>query len=247
MSDLRLRGYVTPEDFTGTDAEKLRQALDYAVQMDIRKVVITKTCYANAQITVPANMYLVLEAGLHADLYSERISNYAFVQDRIYLKGKGGKLVGDLHLYHTSHVILEDLQIRGNVALEFSTDFRMEDCKIFGKLTLGRGCANGILQRLQMDSAKITAENCGNDVPGREPNVRNIALRDSCTAGDIQLAADEDFGLLNIQLDHCSARKVIVGEEARPLPSRQYTNLTLDALQAQLLLHNPCKNAHIAL
>lgn len=246
MTEWKLRGYVTPEDFTGTDAQKLRQALDCAVEMDIRKVVITKACYANDPVTIPAGMYLVLEAGLHADLRCQEIPNYSFRQDRIYLQGKGGKLVGDLRFYHTSHVILEDLHIRGNVTMEFSTDFRLENCKIFGKLTLGRGCGNGILQNLQLGSAELTAKNCARDVPGREPNVRNIALRESCISGDIQLTADEDFGLLNIQIDHCTAQKVIVGKEDCQLPPQQYTNLTLDALQTQLLLHNPCKNAHIA-
>lgn len=246
MTEWKMRGYVTPEDFTGTDAEKLQQALDCAVEMDIRKVVISKTCYANALITVPANIYLVLEAGLHADLRCREIPNYSFRQDRIYLKGKGGKLVGDLRFYHTSHVILEDLHVRGNVAMEFSTDFRIENCKIFGQLTLGRGCGNAILQNLHLGSVEITAKNCDRDVPGREPNVRNIALRDSQITGDIQLTADEDFGLLNIQIDHCSAETVSVGKKDALLPAQQYTNLTLDALQTQLLLHNPCKNAHIA-
>lgn len=246
MLEWKMRGYVTPGDFTGTDAEKLQQALTYAAQSDIWKVVVDHSCHADAPITVPANMYLVLEDTLYADLYSEQIPNYSFRQDRIYVKGKGGKLVGNISFYHTGHVILEDLQIRGSATLEFCTDFRLENVEITEKLTLGRGCANAIAQNLQLGSVEITAENAGRDVPGREPNVRNIALRDSRITGDIQLTAEEKFGLLNIQIDHCSAQTVAVGKKDIQLPAAQYTNLTLLALEAELHLHNPCKNAHIA-
>ena len=39
MIELKLRGYVTPEDFEGTDAERIQKALDCAEKEDIRKVM----------------------------------------------------------------------------------------------------------------------------------------------------------------------------------------------------------------
>ena len=61
MTDMQLRGYVTPEDFTGTDAEKLQQALNYAAESDIRMVVLSGSYHADTVLTIPANMYVVLE------------------------------------------------------------------------------------------------------------------------------------------------------------------------------------------
>ena len=246
MTEMLMRGYVTPEDFSGTDAQRLQQALNVAAESDIRMVVLSGNYVSDAVLTIPANMYVALEGTLQADLQSEKNSNFSFEQDRIYLKG--GKIQGNLDFYHVQHLILEDTQIDGDVNLEFARDLRLENLHISGKLTIGRGCANVIAQNLQLGSALFTAVPSAQDIPGREPNVRNIAFRDSQVAGDVQITAAEDFGLLNIQVDHVKARSVQVGCPDVQLPQERYTNFTLADLETAegIKLHNPCRNAHVA-
>jgi len=246
MNEMLMRGYVTPEDFTGTDAEKLQQALNVAAESDIRMVVLSGNYVSDTVLTVPANMYVVLEGTLQADVQCEKNSNFSFEQDRIYLKG--GKIQGNLDFYHAQHVILEDMEIDGDVKLEFARELRLENLNISGQLTFGRGCANVIAQHLRLGSALFTAVPNALDIPGREPNVRNIAFRDSQVAGTVQLTAAEDFGLLNIQVDHVKAQSVQVGSPDVQLPKERCTNFTLADLDTAegVVLHNPCRNAHIA-
>ena len=40
MLNMRLRGYVTPEDFVGTDTQRIQQALDTSAKYDIGRVVL---------------------------------------------------------------------------------------------------------------------------------------------------------------------------------------------------------------
>ena len=79
--------------------------------------------------------------------------------------------------------------------------------------------------------------------------MRNIALRCGEIADGVTLLAAEDFGLLNIQVDHIRAAgtAVTVGALGEALPERQYLNLTITDLDApkSVELHNPCKNAFI--
>lgn len=245
MNEMLMRGYVTPEDFTGTDGEKLQQALNFAAESDIRMVVLSGDYHADTVLTVPANMYVVLEGTLRADVQCEKHGNFSFEQDRIYLKG--GKIKGNLDFYHARHLVLEDLEVDGDVKLEFARDLRLENTKVTGKLTIGRGCANAIAQKLQLGSVELTAVQGAQDIPGREPNVRNIALRDSQVAGTVQITAAEDFGLLNIQADHVKAHAVLVGTANIQLPAERYTNFTLADLETTegVVLHTPCRNAHI--
>jgi hypothetical protein len=187
MVDFRIRGFVTPEDFTGTDAQRLQQALDFAAESDIGKVVLTGEYYAQQSLVIPAGMYLVLEgATLYANLESKQICNYSFEQDRIYIQGNG-KITGNLFFFHTRHLVLENLQIDGSAEFAFCRDIRMENTEITGKLTFGRGCANVIAQNLKLGGLQLCAQKLLEDVPGREPTVRNIAVRDSRIAGEIQI------------------------------------------------------------
>jgi len=246
MLDFRIRGFVTPEDFTGTDSQRLQQALDFAAESDIRKVVLTGEYHAEQSLVIPAGMYLVLEgAKLYANLENKKSCNFSFEQDRIYIQG--GNIIGNLQFYHTRHVILENVQVHGDADFAFSRDMRIEQADISGTLTLGRGCCNIIAQNLRLGALQISSRKQQDDVIGRDPTVRNIAVRDSQIAGIVSLTACEDFGLLNIQADHCGAKQVIVGQENNLLPPEKFTNFTLCdlTLQQGVVLHNPCRNAHI--
>lgn len=249
MREWKLRGYLTPEDFSGTDGEKLQQALDRAAELDIRKVVIAGVYHAETPLIVPDHMHLVLDHGeIHGDLQNLVSDNYSFERDRIFLQGQAGKLVGNVSLRHTRHLVVEGLEICGDVELGFCRDLRMERTAISGKLTLGRGTANAIVQKLQAGSVTITSRTPELDC-GREPTVRNIALRSSEIAKGVTLLAAEDFGLQNIQVDHVRAvgTAVTVGASDESLPEKQYLNLTLTDLDAPkpVELHNPCRNAFI--
>jgi hypothetical protein len=91
---------------------------------------------------------------------------------------------------------------------------------------------------------------CGDIVPGKEPDIKNIVLRRSkLTSGSVQLLAEEDCGMFNIQADEiiASQRAVIVGKEGQTLPKERYFNLTFEALDApeKLTWYNQAKHAYI--
>ena len=252
MDKLLLRGYVTPEDFSGTDTEKLQAALNYAAEADIRKVVISGDYSADKALTIPAQTHLVLESGvLQADLQCQKISNYAFEQKPFCIQGKGGKLVGSLYFYNSRRAILEDLDVDGNVTFEYSREMRMERCKVTGQVQVGQGCANAIFQDLDAGSFLISNKIfCGDIVPAKEPDIKNIVLRRSTIAGGVAMIADADSGMFNIQADQIKAKKaaVTIGEAGVQLPAERYFNLTvaeLEAAEEPFVAHNPMKHAYI--
>ena len=101
MIELKLRGYVTPEDFSGTDAERIQKALDIAKKEDIAKVVLNGTYKADNAIIVPSGMHLVLDDSLlYADLKNEVVNNFSLESDRIYVEGKNSKIVGNIEFCH---------------------------------------------------------------------------------------------------------------------------------------------------
>lgn len=247
MDNLLLKGYVTPEDFCGD----VQAALNKAEELDIRKVVL-RGSYSCGTLVLPAFTHLVIEGTLKANLCSKKISNYAFEQDRFFLNG-GGKLVGELYFYNTRRAIVEDLTIEGSVTYEFSRDMRMERCTVTGNVNVGRGCANSIFQYNTVGGFNISQKVfCGDIVPGKEPDIKNILLRDSVmTAGSVSLVAAEDAGMFNIQADHITAPEtaVVIGEEGAALPAERYFNLTVTDLEApeKLVKLNEVKHAYIKL
>ena len=245
MDELLLRGYVTPEDCGGD----VQAALDLAEKLDICKVVIEKDYTCAKALTVPAGTHLVLNGKLTADLQSKKLTNYNSEQDRIFIQN--GSVKGNLYFYNCRRVIMENVEIQGDVAYEFSRDMRMEDCKVSGCVRVGRGCANSIFQHLSVGSFLISNDVfCGEIVPGKEPDIKNIILRSSrLTEGSVELLAAEDCGMFNIQADEITAprRAVVVGRENQQLPKERYFNLTFEALHApeKLTCHNEVKHAYI--
>jgi len=249
MREWKLRGYLTPEDFVGTDTEKLQMALDQAAALDIRKVIVRDVYHVEQPLIIPDHMHLVLDGGeIHGDLQNAVSENYSFERDRIYIQANKGRIVGSITLCHTRHVVLEDLEIDGEVQLGFCRDSRIEHTRISGCLTLGRGTANVIVQDLQANAVRVTARKPELDC-GREPLIRNIALRRSKINQGVTLLAAEDCGLLNIQVDQiCAAgTAVTIGEPGTQLPAEQYLNLTISELDAPepVCAHNPYKHAFI--
>ena len=245
MDNLLLRGYVTPEDFGGD----LQAALNKAEELDIRKVVLRGN-YSCGTVVIPAFTHLVVEGTLKANLLSKKISNYSFEQDRFFLNG-GGKIIGDLYFYNTRRAIVENLTVEGSVTYEFSRDMRMEYCTVTGSVNVGRGCANSIFQNITVGSFRIDSTVfCGDIVPAKEPDIKNILLRDSVmTNGSVCLLAADDCGMFNIQADHITAPEaaVVIGKAGVAVAKERYFNLTLTDLTAPtpVLAFNEVKHAYI--
>ena len=245
MTELKLRGYVTPEDFGG-DVQK---ALDMAEKLDIRKVILEKKYVNKEPLIVPALTHLILRGTLTADICSRKIANYSFEQDRFYIEG--GRLEGDIYLYNTRRAVLTNMEIQGSVRFEYSRDMRMEGSRVLGNVYVGRGCANGIFEHLQAGGFAVSNQVfCGQIVPAKEPEIKNIILRDSAmTEGSVVLTAAEDCGMRNIQLDHITAPQVavVIGAQEETLPAECYFGLTLTHLTApkKIQAFNEIKHAYI--
>ena len=250
MLELKLRGYVTPEDFEGSDGERIQRALDTAKSEDIAKVVLRGRYKADMPITVPDCMHLVLEdAVIYGDLKNEVINNFSFESDRIYIEGKNAEIVGSIDLCNTRHVVIEGLKIKENVTLKVSRDFRIENTEIGGALTLGRGTQNAIIQHIKCDKVMMLGEDGGYDVLGRERIFKNIILRDSDIKCGVQMLAAEDCGFLNVQACDISANDVgiTLGAKDTALPREQYKNLTFTDIKAQTptVFYNDCLHVYL--
>ena len=232
MKELKLRGYVTPEDFEGTDGQRIQKALDLAKEADICKVVLRGEYNAEETIIIPAGIHLVLEGvKLYADLQNKAVNNFSFEADRIYIEGRGAEIVGNLYFWHTGHLVLENLKVEGNLRFAFARYPRVEDVALSGDFSMGRGCQHGIFQRISCKSLLISAEDQSEDIVGRYRAIKNIAFRDSEILEGASLIAAEDAELLNVQLDHLTLKNkgITVGKEGVELPKEKYLNLTFDA------------------
>ena len=100
MIELKLRGYVTPEDFGGD----VQTAIDKAEQLDIRKVVLNGD-YACGTLILPGYTHLIINGTLKADLHSKKGCGWCDEQDRYFLEG--GKLDGSIYLYNTRRAVVQ--------------------------------------------------------------------------------------------------------------------------------------------
>ena len=257
MENLKLRGYVSPEDFGGTAAEKIQSALDLAEKEDIRKVVIEGSYLVDRTILIPSLTEIVLKKGAllvqtgEGPLFRNRVvsqegkNSWSFEDERIYLKGEEkAEIRGDLSFYHAKYIVLEGLTIHGCVFFEFCREVRMEHDEIFGKekaVVLGRGCNNFIMQYLKAEAkaaAFVLDTRIQKDayVIGKDEEIHEIIFRDSELQAPVgvKLGASEAFGLFNIQIDHhkCSGDGVMIGD-GLPLPAKRFFNITATDIEAQ--------------
>ena len=61
MLEMRLRGYVAPEDFEGTDTERIQKALDMSKELDIGRVVLKGSYTVSETLLIHPMTDLVLE------------------------------------------------------------------------------------------------------------------------------------------------------------------------------------------
>ena len=228
--ELRLRGFITPKD---TDGD-LQAAIDLAVALDVRKVVVAEDHTAKDTVFLPAGIHLVIEnAVLRADLRAKAPASSSFAFEYIYIEGRNATLMGSVSLYNTHHAVIEKLNIIGNITLAFARKTRAEDVTLSGSFTVGRGVAVLIAQRLTVGDAVIDSTDRGEDVTGLEPTVRSVVLRDSIAKGGVRLIAAADYGLLNVQIDHLTG-DVTIGDASAPVPADNYFNLTVTDIDGKV-------------
>lgn len=241
MKELLLKGYVTPADCGGD----LQKALDTAKELDLCKVVLEQDCAATEPVNMPEGTYLVIKnCTLTAQLIFDGGENYSFCKKWLTVEGENGVLRGSLRLFNTAHVTVTGIRLEGEISCEYTNWARLSHiCVQEGVLKIGRGCCNFIVQKLRSSILYVCGDHsCGRIVPGSKPEVTNIIVQDCET--DIQLGAEEDCGLLNIQADHIRGN-VGVGCPNKPLPAEQFMNLTVTDLTGQVNLYNPVKHAYI--
>lgn len=240
--ELLLRGFVTPDDFPEETYEPLQAALDLAVSLDIRKVIVSEDYTAKGAILLPAGIHLVIEnASLTADLKAKAPASCSLCYEYIYIEGRNGTVTGDITLYNTHHGAIEGLTVHGSITLAFARKTRIEDVTLSGSFTVGRGTTVLIAQRLKAKDALIESTDKGEDVIGLEPTVRSVAFRDSVVKSGVLLKAAEDYGLLNVQVDHLSG-DVTIGDESAPVPADNYFNLTVTDIDGKVTCLAETKN-----
>lgn len=244
MKELKLRGYVTPNDCGGD----LQKSVELAAALGLNKVVVDRDCKADFPVVLPSGMYLVVENGvLCADLMTAREENYSLRTRYITIEGINGTIQGDIHLFNTHHVNVSGLKLQGTLTFAYCLWGRVEGIS-GGCVQVGRGCGNFILQNLESDQpARISGDICcGKYVPGSKPDVNNIILCDSRFAKDgVYLDAAEDCGLLNVQVDHVTAAgaPVTVGS-GKELPEYAFMNLTFTDLSAPVVYNNAVRHVY---
>ena len=249
MIELKLRGYVTPEDFEGTDAERIQKALDCADKEDIRKVILSGTYKADKTIVIPGGMHIIFDnAHLYGNIKNDVKKNFSLVTDRVYIEGKNSEITGDVSFCHTSHLVLENLTINGDVTFDFALDTRIEYVKISGRLSVNRGCMNAIIQHIECDNMLMSGEKKDEDVIGREPIMKSIVVRDAKIKNGALLKAAEDCGFLNVQFDDIKSDDtcITVGAAGESLPRELYQNFTFVNLDApeKIVFNNDYKYAY---
>lgn len=256
MEELKLRGYVCPEDFEGSDAERIQKAIDTAEAEDIRKVVLDGQYCVDRTLLIPDQIEIVLkdQASLKmtgsGPLFLNRVAceegknSWSFENARIYLKADGKAcLTGDLCFYHAKYIILEDLTVRGKVFFEFCREVRMERDEFQGAenaVVIGRGCNNFIMQYLKACAEKSAIVmdpriECGAYVIGKDAEIHEMILRDSELQAEnaVTLVASQEYGIFNCQIDHITTdgNGVVIGDGSG-LPSKRFFNLTATDITA---------------
>ena len=114
MLEMRLRGYVAPEDFEGTDTQRIQKALDTSKELDIGRVVLKGGYTIDETLWIHPTTDLVLENatltvnGAFPVLANRNLAEtdkhtYTFQDQYITIRGNG-VIDGDVMLYNAFHV-----------------------------------------------------------------------------------------------------------------------------------------------
>lgn len=246
--DLRIRGYVTPEDFTGTDTEKCQMALDTAEAEDIRKVVFAKEYKLKSALLIPTQTEVVLKKGaclsgktvfVNKVATEEGKNSWSFEDKLIYIKGEKGAVVkGEVSFYHAKNVVLDGVTLDGELKFEFCREVRMENCTVKSEkaagVTVMRGSNNFICQYNAISAKKqavlLSAALAGGEyVVGKDKDIHEMIFKDNKLSAETGfcMKANETDGLFNVQIDHnkVTGQGLLVGG-TKKVPKERFFNLT---------------------
>lgn len=250
MEELKLRGYVTPEDFDGTDTEKIQKAIDTAAEEDIRKVIIEKDYEVTETVKIPAGMEIKLTKGVtvkaagctlfeNAVLGDDSKASYSFEDQWIYLLGaENSKFVGDVKFFHAGNIIIEDVVLDGSLTFEFCREIRMERDTINAPenaVTIMRGSNNYIMQYNTFNAKNCaliadTALKEGPYVIGKDEDIHELIVRENTFNAETAffVGSTPDSKVFNVQYDHTkvTGKGIVIGREGETLEKTQYFNLT---------------------
>lgn len=249
MDELKLRGYVSPEDFSGSDTEKLQQALNTAAEKDIGKVIVTGKYTVEKTLLFPEQMHLVLEnaeitaAGDFPLLVNTALTGkqpaWSFEEKFFCITGENAVLGGDVLFFNADKVTVENVEISGELTFDFARSIRVAQVKCAG-VRLCRGCNNAILQ--QVDAPVLTMDTAETPRPyviGKEPDIHEIICNDMANTA-VYLDATENEVIFNIQIT--GAASVEVSRKAGSLPRESYFNIIGEALGAPAVSHSDTKH-----
>lgn len=270
MDEMKLRGYVLPEDFTGSDSEKLQQAVDTAIAKDIRKVILKgeytleKTVFLGEQIhilfegaklTAAGDFPVFVNSNLCAD---EFYHSYSFQQDMFHINGEG-EIKGDLFFYNAYRIVVDGLKIEGDLKFEFSNEIRLEHLDITGKkaIQLLRGTNNVIAQYLKIKAADTaflfdTAKTESDYVIGKDAEVHENIIKDCEIDAPVAFAmeATENDRIFNTVIeDHkVTGKGLVISAKRGELAGEQYRDITAQGITgaaAAIELHSPVKHCYL--
>ena len=238
MKELKLRGYVTPADCEND----LQKALDTAKELDICKVVVERDITAGT-VHIPAGMHLVLcNACVTANLVADGGENWSFSKKWINIEGENATVCGNVTFFNATNVTVTGLELQGSITCEYVNWLRILNLK-GGKVTVGRGCTNAIIQQLDGVALGICGDcTCGRIVPGSKPDITNVVVQDC--ACNVDLTAAADCGLLNVQVQNLEG-KVTLGDAPNQLPPEQFMNLSFINIRGGIHEFNPTKHTYI--
>ena len=246
MDEMKIRGYVTPEDFKGSDGEKIQQALDCAKEKDICKVIIEGEYKVEKTLFVPALMHLYfknakVEATGDFTLFKNTAFNlkpgYSFEENLFCLNGENSVIAGEVQFYNAQRITIEDLTFTKDLTFEFSREVRIERVKTENaQIKLLRGCNNFIMQDIDGKAEKNcavmdTSKSLGEYVIGKDAEIHDVIFRRSkfdCNGAALAIDATEEEGVFNMQIDEftTTGTAVAISENAGKLDEQRYFNLT---------------------
>jgi len=270
MLQWRLRGYVTPEDFEGSDTQRIQKALDVSSELDIGRVVLNGKYTVEQTLRIHGMTDLVLEnaelsaAGDFPVLanwnYAEEAAKHcwAFEEKYITIRGTDSKILGDVILYNVHHANIWDLEFGGALKFGFTREVRLYRCRFTGKhaLVLAQGANNFSVQDITADCTDTAvvmdgALELGDYAVGKEPEIHSVILQESRFRAPVAvwMHADPVGRIYNTQVDHIQASQIplVLGKEEEMLPEECYFNLTVEGLASEdkMVIHNPVKHCYL--
>jgi hypothetical protein len=270
MSDMLLRGYVTPEDFEGTDTERLQKAFDASHELDVGRVVLKGSYTVEKTILIYGMTDLVLDdAAISATGDFPVLANVNFTeedkhswsfQDRFITIRGNGSFEGDVLIYNAFHVNIDGIKFVGALRFAFTSEVRLYNSTFVGEsgVVLSMGNNNFIMQNLTADckNSAIVMDatlDLYDYVIGKEPEIHEIILQDSTfntSAPAVSLVASSDAKVYNMQIDHLASSGVTlaIGKEGECVPEDCYFNLTgehfTSGAKDAIVINNPVKHCY---